>query len=225
MINGEDVIMCGRFTLRAPAAEVATLFDLIEATALDVRWNIAPTQPVLCIGENGGRRAAGFMRWGLVPDWEDDPKTGSRLINARCETLAEKPTFREAFRRRRCLIPADGFYEWKAEGKRKVPYLFHRPDRKPFAFAGLWERRQREGEQPLLTCTIITTAANGLVRPLHDRMPVILTREQWTEWLKPGALANDVGARLFHSVADNYFELAPTDPVEMDHRTAHSSVA
>src|SRR5207247_1467431 len=117
--------------------------------------------------------AVGFMKWGLVPSWAADDKSGAKLINARADGVAEKPSFRDAFRKRRCLIPADGFFEWKAEGKRKQPFHFHRHDRKPFLFAGLWERWTGGEGAPLLTCCLITTDANGIVSPVHNRMPVI----------------------------------------------------
>src|SRR5260370_17722181 len=149
--------MCGRFTLRAPTQDVANLFDVLDVPALTPRYNIAPTQPVLCIGQNSGRRAAGFMRWGLVPSWADDPKIGSNFINARGETVGSKNAFRDAFRKRRCLIPADGFFDCNAHTNGKHPYRFQRPESRPFAFAWLWERWEPEDGPPLLTCCLITT--------------------------------------------------------------------
>jgi putative SOS response-associated peptidase YedK len=178
--------MCGRFTLRAPAADIAGLFDVLDMPAVAPRYNIAPTQPVLCIGQNSGRRAAGFMRWGLVPSWAADAKTGGQLINARGETVGSTKAFRGAFRKRRCLIPADAFFEWNAHGKGKQPYLFERPDHRPFAFAGLWERWEPQDGPPLLTCCLITTAANGVVGQFHDHMPVIFSSaDAFAAWLEP----------------------------------------
>jgi putative SOS response-associated peptidase YedK len=193
----ENNRMCGRFTLRTPAAEVASLFDVLDMPALPPRYNVAPTQSILTIGFNAGKRAAGFMRWGLVPSWSADDKGGVKCINARSETIAERPAFRDAFRKRRCLIPVDGFFEWKAEGKGKQPYLFQRPDHRPFAFAGLWERWQPEEGQPLLTCCLATTIANGLTKQYHDRMPVILdTTYAFAAWLEPGATVTQLQALL-----------------------------
>lgn len=132
----------------------------------------------------GGDRELAFLRWGLVPSWADDPAIGNRLINARSETVAEKPSFRTAFKRRRCLIPADGFFEWKKEVKHKQPYLIGVEQDGPFAFAGLWEDWERDGEV-IESCTILTTTANDLMRPLHERMPVILTAKDYDLWLDP----------------------------------------
>ncbi len=180
--------MCGRFTLRAPAQDVAGLFDVLDVPALTPRYNIAPTQQILTIGQNATTRAAGSTRWGLVPSWADDPKIGSNFINARGETVGSTKAFRDAFRKRRCLIPADGFFEWNAHGKGKQPYLFQRPESRPFSFAGLWESWEPEDGPPLLTCCLITTAANGVVGQLHDRMPVIFSSaDAFTAWLEPKA--------------------------------------
>jgi putative SOS response-associated peptidase YedK len=151
------------------------------------RFNIAPTQKLIVIraDESGGRNAA-EMRWGLIPAWGDDLSLGNRAINARSETVAEKPTFRSALKKRRCLIPADGYFEWQTTGKAKQPYLFHRPDHHPFALAGLWETNARlGGSTPLLTCTVLTTMGNTITSPFHERMPVILPPEAWTTWLDP----------------------------------------
>lgn len=133
--------MCGRFTLRTPAQEVATAFDVRQMPLFEPRYNIAPSQPVAVIraGPDASRECV-TMRWGLVPSWADDPAIGNRLINARSETAAEKPSFRKAFARRRCLVPADGFYEWRKEGRHKQPFYIHRRDERTFAIAGLWEQ-------------------------------------------------------------------------------------
>lgn len=175
--------MCGRFTLRTPAAQVARQLGLLEAPQYALRYNIAPTQPVGVVrGGSGGTRQWAAMRWGLVPSWAKDLAIGNRMINARAETVAEKPAFRSAFRRRRCLVVADGFYEWRRAGSKKLPYYIQLPDGEPFAFAGLWERWTGAGE-PVESCTIITTSANETMAALHDRMPVILSASDYDVWL------------------------------------------
>jgi len=176
--------MCGRFTLATPAAQIAELFGLEHTPELTPRYNIAPSQQVAIVRRAGGRPELAWARWGLVPSWARDPAMGARTINARCETVAVKPAFRAALRRRRCLIPADGFYEWRREGNRKQPFYFSLPNGSLFAFAGLWERWEGAGE-PLESCTILTTGANDAVAPVHDRMPVILAPEAHGPWLDP----------------------------------------
>lgn len=181
--------MCGRFTLTVERQRVTDLFDLIgraEAPEQAPRYNIAPTQPVLALRLNeAGKRELVHLRWGLIPSWAEDPAIGNRLINARSETAAEKPSFRSAFRQRRCLVPADGFYEWLRQGSKKQPYCIRLRDARPFAFAGLWERWRGPDDKPVETCTLLTTEANELVRPLHERMPVILPRVDFEQWLDP----------------------------------------
>jgi putative SOS response-associated peptidase YedK len=181
--------MCGRYTLTSKGDEVALLFDLSEIPSFPPRYNVAPTQEaaVVRVPASGAPRHLDLLRWGLVPYWADDPKIGNRMINARSEGVADKPAYRSSFRKQRCLIPTDGFYEWKKDGKLKQPYHIRRKDRQPFAFAGLWSRwRPKEGgSQPLDTFTILTTDANELIRPLHDRMPVILDPASFDLWLDP----------------------------------------
>lgn len=171
--------------------------EMLEAelteSGLDLRprYNIAPSQQIAVVrkSESGGEHAGNFsrevraMRWGLVPSWAKDPKTGFKMINARGETVLEKPAYREAFKRRRCLIPADGFYEWQTEGRRKTPFRFALADGSPFAFAGIWERWKQPDGRWLESCSILTTSANDLVRGIHDRMPVILDRRHYDAWL------------------------------------------
>jgi putative SOS response-associated peptidase YedK len=178
--------MCGRFTLTATPKAIAETFQVPELPGLEPRYNIAPTQPVPIIrnAEGASSRALVQVRWGLIPSWADDPSIGNRLINARAETAAEKPSFRAAFRHRRCLIPASGFYEWQKVGTKKQPHYIRPPDNAPFAFAGLWEHWEKGGG-PIESCTILTTEANVLMRPIHDRMPVILGPEAWDRWLDP----------------------------------------
>jgi putative SOS response-associated peptidase YedK len=184
-----NVIMCGRFTLRCPSKLLADAFGLSHEPSLEARYNVAPTQPVAVIRvlrthPATKERELVPMRWGLIPAWADDPSIGNRMINARAESVSSKPAFRGAFKYRRCLVPADGFYEWKKEGKRKQPVYIRRKDEQPFAFAGLWEEWEREGEV-IESCTIITTEANELVSEFHDRMPVILDPADYDVWLDP----------------------------------------
>ena len=176
--------MCGRYSLKADIAQLAMRFEFAADEAIhEPAYNIAPTQQVLTVTNEGERRAS-YMRWGLIPFWAKDAKIGYRMINARGETVAEKPSFRTALRKRRCLILADGFYEWqKLGGKQKRPMRIVLKSGEPFAFAGLWETwKDPEGEM-VKSCTIITTAANDFLRPIHDRMPVILPRESESFWM------------------------------------------
>ena len=189
--------MCGRFTQRLSWAELHELMDLVGPLRnLRPRYNVAPSQDVAVVRAADGGRNLSMLRWGLIPAWAKDPAIGYRLINARSETVAEKPSFRSAYRRRRCLIPADGFYEWQRLGKIRQPWLFGLRDGAPFALAGLWERwTVPEGAEltgslaelgpgdPVETCTILTTAANETVAPVHGRMPVILPRDACDPWL------------------------------------------
>ncbi|UCF68856.1 MAG: SOS response-associated peptidase [Acidobacteriota bacterium] len=180
--------MCGRFTLTSAPEIVAALLGLeTEAVSLAPRFNIAPTQqvPVLVRTGSSEPRELVSMRWGLIPSWSKDPAIGSRLINARSETAAEKPSFRAALRRRRCLIPADGFFEWAAQDDRKRPYLIRMADGSPFVFAGLWEGWRADDDAPIVSCTILTTTANAKLAKLHHRMPVIVPAEAFERWLDP----------------------------------------
>jgi putative SOS response-associated peptidase YedK len=176
--------MCGRFTLVSPFVAVTERFHATAPPDLRVRYNIAPGQDVLCVIRNGEDRLEP-LRWGLIPSWAKDPAIGNRLINARAETLAEKPSFCDAFAKRRCLVVADGFFEWRPAGKRKMPVYIFLKAKKPFGIAGLYETWKSPGGNELRTCTIITTDANDLVRPLHDRMPVILPEDVADRWLDP----------------------------------------
>lgn len=188
--------MCGRFTLSLEPGDLQEELGLGAMPAdLRPRYNIAPTQPVAVVVDGGSRDVA-MYHWGLVPGWAKDVSMGSRMINARSETLAEKPSFRQAFAHRRCLIPADGFYEWDKKGSKKEPYFIHLASGKPFMFAGLWETWHGPDGSVLNSCTIITCAANALVGRLHERMPVILPRDQQTGWLTPGIHLSDLQALL-----------------------------
>lgn len=179
--------MCGRFTLRAPASVIAEQFSLSDLPSLPPRYNIAPTQTVAVVrqvGEPGGTgRELVNLRWGLIPHWAKDPAIGNRMINARSESVAEKPAYRTALRRRRCLVAADGFYEWQPGGQRKQPYFIHMKDDRPFGFAGLWETWEGPENSYIESCTIITTDANALMAPIHDRMPVIVDPKDYGLWL------------------------------------------
>ncbi|QDT57252.1 Putative SOS response-associated peptidase YedK [Caulifigura coniformis] len=176
--------MCARYNLRMSPAKLAQVFVTVREIEFRQRFNISPTQTVVAIRQEDGKRVPANLRWGLVPMWSKDPKSGPPLINARGETVAEKPAFRSAFKKRRCLIPATGFYEWRTEGKAKLPFNIHLPKDEPFAFAGLWECWDK-GAEPLESCTIITTESTGDMAKLHDRQPVILHRNEWDVWLDP----------------------------------------
>ncbi len=188
--------MCGRFALIVDAAVLAEVFDLDPPSDLAPRYNIAPTQALLAVraGTSGPREWA-RLRWGLVPSWAKEPSIGARMINARAETAAEKPSFRSALKTRRCVVPASGFFEWAKAGAARQPHFIRFTDARVFAFAGLWERWSGESP-PLESCTLFTTAPNELVAGLHDRMPVILPPECHEEWLRPGPLARERLAEL-----------------------------
>lgn len=177
--------MCGRFAFYSPSEATAALFGVEDALAVEPRYNIAPTQYIAAIrGADQDSRELTMLRWGLVPFWAKDAAIGNRMINARAETVAEKPAFRAAFKKRRCLIPADGFYEWRKEGSGKTPYYISAADEQPLVFAGLWESwNDKESDESLQTTTIITTAANDFMEPLHHRMPVILGADTGNAWL------------------------------------------
>ncbi len=203
--------MCGRYTLCEPwDPEDFGLKSL--PPDLQPRYNIAPTQAAPVVPNRLPRQVAWF-RFGLIPSWAQDPSIASRLINARAETLQEKPAFRDAFRRRRCLVLADGFYEWRKEGRLRVPFRFRRRDRRVFAFAGLWETwRSPEGSE-LRTFAIITTGANAVVAPVHDRMPVILAREAYDTWLDPAPVDTRALARLLVPCPDDLLEGYQVSPL------------
>lgn len=206
--------MCGRYTITIKADAAREEFGLAQMPDnYQPRYNVAPSQPVAVVANNGEKRAE-WMRWGLIPFWAKDPAIGNRLINARSETLIEKPAFKNAFTKRRCLVLADGFYEWqKGAGPqgRSVPYYFKRGDGKPFAFAGLWEFwKSPEGEE-IRSCTIITCEANGVVRPVHERMPVMLSGDALWEWVgeeEPGYLMS-----LLKPYPEKAMEAYPVSPM------------
>lgn len=206
--------MCGRYTNLTPVRAWADLFGApVPEWETSPRYNVAPSDAVLACrtGPRGDRELA-VLRWGLVPAWSRGPSTGPRPINARAETVAEKPMFREALRRRRCLVAADGFYEWKAEGRRKQPWYFRRREARPFAFAGLWELWRGAGGEVLETCALLVTEANALVAPVHDRMPVILAPERFDRWLDPDELAPDRLAEFLRPFPPEDLEAYPVSP-------------
>lgn len=181
--------MCGRFTLTEPPEYYAAAFavDTVRAAGLEPSYNVAPTDPVYAVVAREGERRLGTLRWGLVPHWAKDKKAAARHINARVETVASKPAFRDSLRRRRCLIPADGFYEWQRRPSGgKLPHYIYARDGRPLAFAGLWAAwKDPEDGDWLRTCTILTRDPDETVRPLHDRMPLTLPPDRWEAWLDP----------------------------------------
>lgn len=208
--------MCGRYVSATDADGLARFFvvDDRRTDPLPVRYNVAPTTPVYAVVRHEGRRVLVAFRWGLVPPWADDPRIGGRMINARAETVAEKPAFRDSFRRKRCLVPTDGFYEWKREPDgSKTPYYVRAADGDPLALAGLWAAWRDRGDpdaEALRTCTVVTTDANASLRSLHHRMPVVLPRDAWDEWLDP---ANDDVAALVHLLRPAPDDLLVASPV------------
>jgi putative SOS response-associated peptidase YedK len=202
--------MCGRYMLTSPVEALRQLFMFEQRPNLMARYNIAPTQevPIVRLTRDRAARELIMVRWGLVPFWADDLAIGNRLINARCETVHTARAFREAYGRRRCLVPADGFFEWQKQGKLRQPFLIERKDRAPFAFAGLWERWRGADDAVVRSCTIITCPANELVAPLHDRMPVILAPEAHARWLDPSTDARD----LLKPCPSAWLESYPVNP-------------
>lgn len=178
--------MCGRFALTAPASVIKEVFSVDVLPAVLPRYNVAPSQQVPTVISALGVRSMQMMRWGLIPFWAKDAKIAYKTINARGETVTEKPAFRTSFKRKRCLILADGFYEWKRVGKAKQPHLIQMADGRPFAIAGLWSTWiDPSTMDEVTTCSIVTTGPNALMAPIHDRMPVILDPKDWDTWLDP----------------------------------------
>lgn len=201
--------MCGRYTLHHDTAQIALRFE-VQETLADVpeRYNIAPTQPIAVVTVNSPRTLQ-QMRWGLIPSWAKDPAIGNKLINARAETLPEKPAYKTALTRRRCLIPADGFYEWQAVGKSKQPMYTHRKDDALFAFAGLWEEWHSPDGETVRSCTIITTTPNALMTPIHNRMPAILRPQDEAVWLDTSLREADALLKLLQPYPDAELEAYP----------------
>lgn len=200
--------MCGRYTLSTPTDLLSDLYELETEVEAEPRFNIAPTQeaPVVRMSADTRARRLDLLRWGLVPFWAKDPSIGNRMINARSETVAEKPAYRVSLRKRRCLVLADGFYEWQATGGPKQPFFFHRQDGDPFAMAGLWDRWEKGEAGPLETFTILTTSPNEVVAPIHKRMPVILQPEDYDRWLDPSLEDLDSLLPLLEPASDTLLE-------------------
>ena len=214
--------MCGRYSLSTPLDELVESFEVSEVVPGDYapRFNVAPTDRAPVVVQAPSGRRLGALRWGLVPPWARDASVGNRMINARSESVATRAAFRDAFQRRRCLVPADGFFEWmsaEAEGgagrgrPRKIPFWVHRPDRAPFALAGVWERWRAPDGETLKSFAILTTDANERLRPLHDRMPVVIPPESRALWLERGADPEAL-ARLLRPLPDDALEAWPVTP-------------
>lgn len=206
--------MCGRFTLTVSSQVLAEHFNLEAVPPLEPRFNIAPTQAVAVVWVRPARmmRELAILQWGLIPSWAEDPAIGSRLINARAETVGEKPAFRTAFRYRRCLMLADGFYEWKGKGKARQPYYFRLKEGEPFAFAALWEHWMGADGSDIETCSLITTQANSEVSSIHERMPVILHPAHYDLWLDPKIQDTGRLAGLLRPYAAEAMECYPVSP-------------
>ena len=201
--------MCGRYTITATPEVLRALFGYAEQPNFPPRYNIAPTQPIPIVRLIDGKRHFALVRWGLLPSWVKDPKKFTLLINARGESAAEKPAFRAAMKRRRCLIPADGFYEWQAGGARKQPYFIHKKSGAPFAFAGLWETWTGPNGEELETAAIVTTTANKTLAPIHDRMPVILAPDAFDLWLDAANVDPMTASALIAPAPENLLEAYP----------------
>ncbi|MBS0205610.1 MAG: SOS response-associated peptidase [Planctomycetes bacterium] len=203
--------MCGRINIRMSSAELAAVFDLFREPVWTPRYNLGPMQKTLIIRRNPeGLRWAESVQWGLVPSWAQDPRIGSQMFNARAETVATKPAFRSSFRKRRCLVPASGFYEWQQlDGKAKQPWNIFRADGQPLAFAGLWEHWQNPDGTVLESCTVITTTANSFMAEIHDRMPVILDKQAWGLWLSPEELPAEALTELLVPCPSDWLDRTP----------------
>lgn len=211
MEKEQSTAMCGRFTLFDSDFLLHKVFGAQVSFELTPRYNIAPSQQIVAVRNrpDGGGREIAFLRWGFIPSWSKDPSIGYRMINARVETAAEKPAFRDAFKFRRCLIPASGFYEWKKEARSKQPHYLRMKDGRPFAIAGLWETWKGEGDAPIESCTILTTEANETVFPLHDRMPVILSPGDYDLWLNPEIVDLERFGSIFRPLPAGEMEAFP----------------
>lgn len=199
--------MCGRYALTSPPAVIAERFHLLWTPELAPHYNIAPGQAIPVVRETGQGRELAYLKWGLIPSWAKEASIGMKLINARGETLADKPAFRSAYRQRRCLVPANAFYEWKVVAGRKQPYCISLRDDGPFGMAGLWEHWQAPDGQVVESCTIVTVDANALIAALHDRMPLIVAPEDYDAWLAAES------KELPHAVAAGDMRYYPVSPL------------
>lgn len=207
--------MCGRFTQTHSSFDIAKAFDLTNVPQLEPRYNIAPTQQVATVIRPNPQKGREFrwLRWGLIPHWAKEPSIGNKLINARGETVTQKPSFKTAFRHSRCLIITDGFYEWQKQKTGKQPFRIQQKDGSPFAFAGLYSTWQSSDEETIATCTIITTEANELMQPIHHRMPVIVNSNDYDLWLNPTVEKPELLQPLLHSCDSNQLEAYPVSSV------------
>ncbi len=201
--------MCGRYAITTAPEAIRRLFGYPEQPNFPPRYNVAPTQPIPIVRLDGGERHFALVRWGLIPSWVKDPRTFSLLINARGESVVDKPAFRAAMKRRRCLVPADGFYEWKRVGAGKQPYFIRLKSGQPMAFAGLWETWTGPNGEEMETAAIVTTSANRTLAPIHDRMPVILPPEQFDFWLDCAEVDAKTAAALIMPARDGLLEAYP----------------
>jgi len=201
--------MCGRYTITSAPEAIRALFRYEERPNFPPRYNIAPTQPIAIVRLHEGKRQFALMRWGLLPSWVKDPKAFTLLINARAESVCDKPAFRAAMKRRRCLIPADGFFEWKPVGDRKQPYYIKAKSGEPLAFAGLWETWTGPNGEELDTATIVTTEANRSLRHIHDRMPVIVPPEAFDLWLDSSTVDARTAEAVLRPAPDSLLEAYP----------------
>jgi putative SOS response-associated peptidase YedK len=208
--------LCGRYTLFASMDEIVERFmvDVFEEGIYEPSYNIAPSQQVIAIINDGSRNRLGLLRWGLIPPWAKDEKIGYKTINARGETIAEKPSFRNAYRKKRCILPADSFYEWQSDGKSKTPMNIKLKDGGLFGLAGLWESWKSPDGKLIHSCTVVTTEANEVMKPIHDRMPVILKPDTEKIWLDPSIQEPEVLNQL----------IRPFDPEQMETFTVSNEV-
>jgi putative SOS response-associated peptidase YedK len=213
--------MCGRYTVTSAPAALRALFGYAEQPNFPPRYNIAPTQPIAIVRLADGKRQFALVRWGLLPSWVKDPKIFTLLINARGESVVDKPAFRAAMKRRRCLIPADGFYEWQAIGGRKRPFYVHAKSGAPLAFAGLWETWTGPNGEELDTAAIVTTRANKSLEPIHARMPVIIAPEAFELWLNSDKVDADTAAALIQPAPKELLEAHEISPAV--NRTANDN--
>ena len=206
--------MCGRFTLQITPEHLAVIFGLIEIPTFPARFNIAPSQKVAVIRQNGdGQNRLDFLRWGLIPSWAEGMSIGYKLINARSETVHEKHSFRHAIRYRRCLIPTSGFYEWREEGGKNIPLYVRVKDGSPMVFAGLWESWKSPEGEVIESCTILTTTSNKLIKPLHERMPVILHPQEYDIWLDRETNNPEMLKRFYQPYPADNMEMYPVSPL------------
>lgn len=203
--------MCGRYSLSSPGELLTEVFEVEESLQLEPRYNIAPTQEAPIVRARGDSRSLELARWGLIPSWANEASIGARTINARSETAAELRSFREPLKRRRCLVPADGFYEWQELGSGKQPFHLTRADRRPMAFAGLYDRWRDRDDSWIDSYAVLTTRPNTLLEPIHDRMPVILARQAWATWLDPSIDDPELLRPLFEPFPAEEMAAVPVD--------------